>query len=47
MTKPSGGRLFVILARDAPAAVVFRRGPSKQVLLIKWDTARDRFEYGQ
>lgn len=45
--KPSGVRLFVILARGAPVGVVFRRGPSKQVLLIKWDTARDHFEYGQ
>src|SRR5690349_10747108 len=45
-TKPQA-RLFAILARESPTAVVFRRGPSRQVLLIKWNTADDTFEYGQ
>jgi hypothetical protein len=27
--------------------VIFRRGPSKQVMLIKWNTRRDTFEHGQ
>jgi hypothetical protein len=40
-------RLYVILARKSPLGVVFRRGPSNQVLLIKWNTADDSFEYGQ
>jgi hypothetical protein len=40
-------RLYVILARDAPVAVVFRRGPSKQVLLISWDLQNDTFAIGQ
>ncbi|MBI2093698.1 MAG: hypothetical protein HYT88_03130 [Candidatus Omnitrophica bacterium] len=40
-------RLFAILARETPLAVVLRRGPSKQVQLIRWDRAKDRFEYGQ
>jgi hypothetical protein len=40
-------RLYVLLARESPAAVVFRRGPTKQVLLLSWDTATDRFEEGQ
>ena len=40
-------RLFVIMAREAPFAVVFRRGPSKQVRLIAWHTDEDRFEGGQ
>ena len=40
-------RLFVILAREAPVGVIFRRGPAGQTLLIKWDTAHDTFEYGQ
>lgn len=40
-------RLHAILARKAPAAVVFRRGPSKQVLLIRWDTEKHLFEAGQ
>lgn len=40
-------RLFVILARNGSDAVIFRRGPSKQVLLIKWDRKKDTFEIGQ
>lgn len=40
-------RLYVILARSAPVAVVFRRGPSKWVQLVKWHTDRDAFEDGQ
>jgi hypothetical protein len=39
--------LFVILARNGSDAVIFRRGPSKQVLLIKWDRRTDSFEIGQ
>ena len=40
-------RLWVILAREAPMAVIFRRGPSKQVRLIKWNLHNDTFECGQ
>ena len=40
-------RLLVILAREAPVAVIFRRGPSKLVELIKWHTDIDTFERGQ
>ena len=40
-------RLYALLARDAHRAVVFRRGPSKQVLLLSWDTAKDLIEDGQ
>jgi len=40
-------RLYAILARRSPLAVIFRRGPSKQVLLIRWDTSTDKFEHGQ
>ena len=43
----SAARIYVLLARDAPKAVVFRRGPSNQVLLIKWDLAKNSFEVGQ
>lgn len=39
--------LFAILARRAAVAVVFRRGPSKRVLLIKWRLDTDKLEYGQ
>jgi hypothetical protein len=40
-------RLYVLLARSAPVGVVFRRGPTKWVQLIKWDTDADSFEQGQ
>ena len=39
--------LFVIRARSAPRAVIFRRGPSSQVLLVSWNTDTDVFEEGQ
>ncbi len=39
--------LYCIFAREAPKAVIFRRGPSKQVRLIGWDVATNRFELGQ
>lgn len=40
-------RLYVLLARNAPLGVIFRRGPSDQVLLIKWNVDQDTFEFGQ
>ena len=40
-------RLFVILARSARTGVIFRRGPSRQVLLIGWNLKDDTFECGQ
>jgi len=40
-------RLFVILAREAPRAVIFRRGPTRQAQQILWHTDTDRFEPGQ
>jgi hypothetical protein len=43
----SAARLYVLLASKAPLGVIFRRGPSKQVLLIKWNLDQDTFEYGQ
>ena len=39
--------LYAILARDARVGVVFRREPSKQVLLLLWRTDTDRFYEGQ
>jgi hypothetical protein len=39
-------RLHVIQAPDADVAVIFRRGPSKRVELVRWDTRRDVFERG-
>jgi hypothetical protein len=40
-------RISVLLARQAPVGVIFRRGPSKRVLMIRWDLERDTFEAGQ
>ena len=47
--KQSGtsARLYVLIARKAPVAAVLRRGPSKQVMLSKWDMKNDHFEDGQ
>lgn len=43
--------LSVIRAREAPVAVIFRRGPTKQVRLIRWDmrvgSRPDAFQRGQ
>lgn len=44
---PVGARIFMIMARSSPAAVLFRRGPSKWVQLLKWHTDTDIFEPGQ
>lgn len=40
-------RLYALIARDGRTAVVFRRGPSKQVLLLRWWLDDDRIEPGQ
>lgn len=45
--RTSKARLYVILARDAPVAVVFRRRPSKRVLCVLWKTDTDEFVEGQ
>ena len=39
-------RLFVIPARDAPIAIILRRGPSKWYHIIRWFTDSDHFEQG-
>src|SRR5215469_4929229 len=46
-TKIVPARLFMIVARRSPVAVIFRRGPSHWVQLIKWDTGNDTFQTGQ
>lgn len=43
----SAVRLYAIFARKAPMGVVFRRGPSKRVLLVLWRTDADEFVEGQ
>jgi hypothetical protein len=37
----------VILAREAPLAVVIRRGPAKQVCTVLWNRRTDEFTLGQ
>jgi hypothetical protein len=40
-------RLYFIVARKAPVAVVFRRGPSRQVELLTWNLTNDEVTPGQ
>ncbi|HRW55049.1 MAG TPA: hypothetical protein P5081_19435 [Phycisphaerae bacterium] len=40
-------RIHVFVAREAPYAVILRRGPSKQVCTIGWDMKNDTFDLGQ
>ncbi|MGD0683103.1 MAG: hypothetical protein ABR990_13755 [Terracidiphilus sp.] len=44
---PVPARIFFILARNSPTAVVLRKGPSKWVQVLKWDIDTDTFEAGQ
>ena len=43
----STARLYALVAREARKAIVFRRGPSKNVLLLDWDLETDRLTPGQ
>lgn len=40
-------RLHAVFATDKPYAVVFRRGPSRQVCTFLWDRRKDSFTQGQ
>jgi hypothetical protein len=40
-------RLYFIVARKTPVAVVFRRGPSRQVELLRWNLVTDEVQPGQ
>lgn len=40
-------RLWVLQARSASVAVILRRGPSRQVQMIRWDQHDDSFLCGQ
>lgn len=46
MPEPSC-RLYVVLARRAPIGVIFRRGPTRHVRLIRWNLEDDSPESGQ
>lgn len=39
-------RLYVLFARDADIGVILRRGPTRWVQVIRWDTRYDTFEDG-
>lgn len=47
MAKFFPARLHVVIASDSPRAVVFRRGPSKEVCTFLWDRKSDCIEIGQ
>ena len=47
MKKEFPARLHAIFAVDRPLAVVFRRGPSKQVCTFLWNREKDTFKLGQ
>jgi hypothetical protein len=40
-------RIYALLSRNGKTAVVFRRGPSKHVLLLRWDLETDEIQQGQ
>lgn len=40
-------RLHLVVAAEAPLAVVFRRGPSRQVCTFLWNIKKDTFTIGQ
>lgn len=44
---PPPCRVYVILAREAPIGVIFRRGPSNRVQMLHWNTETDTFTPGQ
>lgn len=43
---PVPPRIFIIFAKEANEAVVFRRGPAQWYHVIRWDTAHDEFYQG-
>jgi hypothetical protein len=47
MIDPQSARLYVIIARQARRAIIFRRGPSKMVRLLAWNLETDEIEPGQ
>jgi len=46
MKTPPPPRLSLVRAARAPIAVIFRRGPSKRVQVVRWDFSNDSFERG-
>jgi len=46
-TRKPAARVEAIIARNAAVAVIFRRGPSRLVRMLKWNLRNDRIEPGQ
>ncbi len=46
-TPPAPARVFGFVATEADVCVLLRRGPSRRVLMVRWDLATDEFEIGQ
>ncbi len=46
-TPPAPARVFGYVAMEADVCVLLRRGPSKWVLMVRWNLATDEFEPGQ
>ncbi len=44
---PEPARLYVLMAREAPTAVILRRGPTRWTRLVLWHTSSDAFVPGQ
>lgn len=44
---PNSARIYGIVARETRQVVLFRRGPTRQVRLIKWNLQDDTLELGQ
>lgn len=40
-------RLHAVFSSEKPLAVIFRRGPSKEVCTFLWDRQKDKFTMGQ
>lgn len=47
MPTPTPCRLALVIAAAAPIAVILRRGPTRWVEVIRWNTANDTFVHGQ
>lgn len=47
MKTSAQARLYVLMARKAPIAVILRRGPRRDWQMWLWDMERDRFTPGQ
>ncbi|RYG27251.1 hypothetical protein EON82_00185 [bacterium] len=47
MTLSAPARVFGYVAAEADVCVLLRRGPSKWVLMVRWDLKTDEFEVGQ